>query len=156
MFQLFRSTWELPEAMLSLLESFMCALYRRKYREVNVLRYEMFKDTYEKKNKIQILALLPPCKQTLTLHSHLAKYIARAWKLFFRPVIDYDDITSHGWKENGQTVWTSEEFLDDIEAILVGNEISNEDSELESDYSGMESSDEDDKELNFKVLLVIL
>ena len=70
----------------------------------------MFKDTYEKKNKIQDLALLPPCKQTLTLHSRRANYIARVRKLCFRPVIDYDDITSHGWKENGQTVWTSEEF----------------------------------------------
>ena len=152
MFQLFGSTWELPEAMLSQLESFMCALYRRKYREVNVLRYEMFKDTYEKKNKIQDLAFLPPCKQTLTLHSRRANYIARVWKLCFRPVIDYDDITSHGWKENGQTVWTSGEFPNDIEAILVGDESSNEDSddsdgsELESDYSGTESSNEDDNE----------
>ena len=152
MFQLFGSTWELPEAMLSQLESFMCALYRRKYREVNVLRYEMFRDTYEKKNKIQGLALLPPCKQALTLQSRHANYIARVWKLCFRPVIDYDDITSHGWKKNGQTVWTSEGFPDDIEAILVGDESSNEDyddsddSELESDYSGIESSDEDDNE----------
>ena len=46
-------------------------------------------------------------------------------------------------------MWTSEEFPDDIEAIFVGDESSNEDSddsydsELESDYSGIESSDED-------------
>ena len=88
----------------------------------------------------------------MTLHSRRANYIARVWKLCFRPVIDYDDITSHGWKENGQTVWTSEEFPNDIEAILVGDESSNEDSddsdnsELESDYSGIESSDEDDND----------
>ena len=138
--------------MLSLLESFMCAFCRKKYREVNVLRYEMFKDTYEKKNKIQDLALLPPCKQTLPLHSRCANYIAREWKLCFRPVINYEDITSHGWKENGQTVWTNEEFPDDIEAILVGDESSykdsddSDDSELGSDYSGIESSDEDDNE----------
>ena len=102
MFQLFGSTWELPEAMLSQLESFMCALYRRKCREVNVLRYEMFKDTYEKKNKIQDLALLPPCKQTLTLHSRRANYIARVWKLCFRPVIDYDDIHHMDGKRMGK------------------------------------------------------
>ena len=49
-------------------------------------------------------------------------------------------------------MWTSEEFPDDIEVILVGDESSNEDSndsdnsELESDYSGIESSGEDDNE----------
>ena len=57
-----------------------------------------------------------------------------------------------GKRKNGQTVWTSEEFPDNIEAILVGGESSNEDSddsddnELESDYSGIESSNEDDNE----------
>ena len=49
-------------------------------------------------------------------------------------------------------MWTSEAFPDDIEAIFGGDESFNEDSddsddsELESDYSGIESSDEDDNE----------
>ena len=65
MFQLLGSTWELGDALFRLLEAFLCALFGKNYEEINILR----KDTYEKRNKIQDLALLPPCQQTLKLLS---------------------------------------------------------------------------------------
>ena len=84
---------------------YVCTIWK-KYKEINILRYDIFKDTYEKKNKMQDLVLLPPCQQTLKLHCQRADYVARVRKFSFRAMIDFADIKHHGWSEDRNIVWT--------------------------------------------------
>ena len=52
------------------LEEFICLLYgSRRVKKVDDLRHQLFQKTYQQKNKIIDLSLLPPCQQTLRLHS---------------------------------------------------------------------------------------
>ena len=44
---------------MTLLEEFVCSLYRKNKNDINQLRYEIFQTMYEKKGKIQDLSLLP-------------------------------------------------------------------------------------------------
>ena len=44
-------------------------VWKNKKKDVNLLRYEIFHNVYEKKGKIIDLSLLPPCRESLVLQS---------------------------------------------------------------------------------------
>ena len=61
---------QLKEELVLLLEEYICCLFgKSKKKDVNVLRYEIFQNVYEKKGKIIDLSLLPPCRASLFLQS---------------------------------------------------------------------------------------
>eukprot|EP00795_Rhopilema_esculentum_P006039 gene6039-11414_t len=74
---LFRSVFlESPE------KEDICNSFGKEKKDVNAVRYEIFKNVYEKKGKIQDLSLLPPCRQLLHLHCQRSNYIAEVWRSY--------------------------------------------------------------------------
>ena len=62
--------WILREDIMRSLEESVCLLYDcRCVKKVDDLRHQLFQNTYQQKNKTIDLSLLPPCQQTLGLHS---------------------------------------------------------------------------------------
>ena len=90
------STWDLDEQLIALLEEYMCNLFGRKKKDIDLVRYETFRNTYEKKGKIQDLVLLPPCKQSFLLQCKRCNYIAKVWKSSFDANVELEDIQKHG------------------------------------------------------------
>ena len=86
-------------------------------------------------------SILPPCKQSLVLHLKRANYIAKLWKSCLIPRIEFPDITEHGWKSNGDVLWTTNEFPDSIVELLASTE--NVDFQDETVYFSEEESDDD-------------
>ena len=95
------STWDLDEQLIALLEEYNFNLFGRKKKDIDLTRYEIFRNTYEKKGKIQDLALLPSCKQSFLLQCKRCNYIAIVWKSSSDANIELEDIQKHGWKETG-------------------------------------------------------
>ena len=116
----------------------------KKQKNINKVRYTIFKNVYEKKGKIQDLSLLPPCHQSLLLHCRRSNYIAKVWRSCFDAEIDFDNISDHGWSNDAEIVWMDTAFPEQIETILADE---NEDSEDELDFPDVdvdESSDSDE------------
>ena len=63
-----------------------------------------------------------PCKQSVILHLKRANYTAKVWKSCLPPLIEFPDITEHGWGSNGNVIWTTSEFPDSIVELLVSTE----------------------------------
>ena len=87
-------------------------------KDVNLVRYELFKEVYEHKNKIQDLSLLPPCKQSLTNHCNRANIVAARWKLCFEAEVEYHDVTNYGWRKDGNIFWFRSAFPKNLETII--------------------------------------
>ena len=138
------SAWDIDDALLSLLEEYVCNLFGKKQKDINKVRYTIFKNVYEKKGKIQDLSFLPPCRQSLLLHCRRSNYIAIVWRSCFDAEIDFDNISNHGWSNDAEIVWMDTAFPEQIETILADE---NEDSEDELDFPAVdadESSDSDE------------
>ena len=116
MFANLGNSWEASE------EDLKCHLCRGKGKSVDELRYKKFENVYRTKNKIQDLSLLPTCRRSLVLHLKQADYIARIWKLCFQAIINFQDISNHGWNIDGTIHWTTEEFPDYIIDILTNED----------------------------------
>ena len=101
MFDRLGETVNLDENSITLLEEFVCSLYRKNKKDINQPRYEIFQAMYEKKGKIQDLSLLPPCRSSLQLHCKRSNYVAKMWRSSLSCIIDPDNIHNHGWSENG-------------------------------------------------------
>ena len=69
--------WELTDELFSHLEEFICTLYGYKEKNVNKVRWLKFRDKHRKQNKVINMSALPPCKETLKLHSVRANYVAK-------------------------------------------------------------------------------
>ena len=69
--------WELTDELFSHLEEFICTLYGYKEKNVNKVRWLKFRDKHTKQNKVINMSALPPCKETLKLHSVRANYVAK-------------------------------------------------------------------------------
>ena len=66
MFKELGNQLQLKKELVLLLEEYICCLFgKSKKKDVNVLRYEIFQNVYEKKGKIIDLSLLPPCRASL-------------------------------------------------------------------------------------------
>ena len=81
MFKELWNEWELKEELIPLLEEYICSLFgKNKKKDVNLLRYEIFQNVYEKKGKIIDLSLLPPCHESLVLQSERCNYVTKIWR----------------------------------------------------------------------------
>ena len=140
MFVQLGNQWRIDGALQALLEEYVCALFMKGKRDINEVRYEMFKNIYEKKGRIQDLSLLPPCRESLNLRSQRCNYIAKVWKSSFQSTIDFDVITANGWSEEGQVIWMNEAFPPNVTEILMDAEEGSDsdetlDGESDSDYN---------------------
>ena len=74
--------WLPSESLSKQLEEFVCLLFgSRRLKNINEVRYHLFKQKYDCQNKIIDLSLLPPCKSSLQLHILRTCYVARIWRL---------------------------------------------------------------------------
>ena len=139
MFKELGNQLQLKEELVLLLEEYICCLFgKSKKTDVNVLRYEIFQNVYEKKGKIIDLSLLPPCRASLFLQSQRCNYVAKIWRSCLQADLVLEDISNHGWTVDGEIVWVQELFPDDIQAILV-----NENADQDDTYSDMENEESD-------------
>ena len=134
--------WSIDADLLSKLEEYVCNIFGKKKKEVNTVRYEIFKDVYEKKGKIQDLSLLPPCRQSLHLHCQRSNYIAKVWRSCLQANIDFANINQNGWSADGKIIWIDAAYPTEVEQILAGEE-SNHGSSDESKDEEISDSDED-------------
>ena len=128
--------WELKEELIPLLEEYICSLFgKNKKKDVNLLRYEIFQNVYEKKGKIIDLSLLLPCCKSLVLQSERCNYVDKIWRSCLKGDMQHEDISSHGLTVDGEIDWVKESFPDDIQAILVNENRDNNDiySDLENE-----------------------
>ena len=116
-------------------------LFGKKRKDINKVRYTIFKNVYEKKGKIQDLSLLLPCRQSLLLHCRRSNFIARA--IVLDAEIDFDDISNHGWSNDAEIVWMDTAFPEQIETILADE---NEDSEDELDFPDVDADESSDSD----------
>ena len=101
------------------LEKFVCLLYgSRRVKKVDDLRHQLFQKTYQQKNKIIDLSLLPPYQQTLRLHSLRCNFVAKIWKNSDVCTLQEPQITNHGWTLEREIQWIDKAFPDDIEQLL--------------------------------------
>ena len=109
-------------------------------------RYEIFQNVNEKKEKIIDLSLLPPFRESLVLQSESCNYVTKIWRSYSKGDIQHEDISNHGWTDDGETDWVKESFPDDIQAILVNESRYNNDSysDLENEESDSENESSDD------------
>ena len=76
------STWGLDEKTFKTLEKYVCELYGKKRDgSVSEARCKVFKESYEKRNIIPDMSLLPLCQETLKLHCSRACFVSRLWRL---------------------------------------------------------------------------
>ena len=129
--------------MIPLLEEYICSLFGKNKKDVNLLRYEIFQNVYEKKGKIIALSLLPPCYESLVLQSERCNYVAKIWRSYLKGDMQHKDISNHGWTVDGEIDWVKESFPDDIQAILVNENGDNDD--IYSDLENEESEESDSK-----------
>ena len=135
------NSWFLDDATNKTLEEFVCLLYGKKSNKINVVRYDKYKEVYEKKNKIQDLALLPPCQQSVQLHFKRSNYVARIWRSCLTAVVDFPNIGEHGWTNSGSIVWAEDILPENIVDILMNEDENDNESEVEDDSEG-ESEDD--------------
>ncbi|KAG1693959.1 Ral GTPase-activating protein subunit alpha-1 [Nymphon striatum] len=140
MFAQLGNQWRIDVALQGLIEEYVCSLFMKGKRDINEVRYEMFKNIYEKKSRIQDLSLLPPCRDTLNLRSKRCNYVAKVWKSSLQATIEFDVITANGWSEKGKVIWMNEAFPPDVTEILMDTE---EDSDLDETLDGESDSDYD-------------
>ena len=77
-------SWNVPSELFSVIEEFVCDLYGKKIRNVNLLRYGMYcakEGNIEPDN-------LPPCHSSLKLHVTRANYQAGIWHRAILPCPD--------------------------------------------------------------------
>ena len=118
MFQQLGNTYDSEEDLQQILEEYTCAFYGKNQKDVNLARYEIFKDVCERKNKIQDLFLLPPCKQTLLNHCKRANFVAARWKSCLDPDAEYHDITRYGWTKEGNIIWFKSAYPKTLESFI--------------------------------------
>ncbi len=118
MFQSLGTDSHLSDSLFAALEEVVCPMYGKKKVDVDEVRYDIFKDVYEKKGGVQDLSLLPPCKQALKLHCKRANYVAKMWKSSFILEVELGNIQDYGWSDKGEILWVETVFPEDVTEIL--------------------------------------
>ena len=133
--------------LLSLPEEYVCNLFGKKQKDINKVRYTIFRNVYEKKGKIQDLSLLPPCRQSLLLHCRRSNYIAKVRRSCFDTETDFDDISNHRWSNDAEIFWMDTAIPEQIETILPDEDEDSEDEldlpDVDADADESSDSDED-------------
>ena len=147
MFKELGNEWELKEELILLLEEYICSSFEKnKRKDVNLPRYEIFQNVYEKKWKIVDLSILPLCRESLVLQSERCNFVAKIWRSCLKSDMKHEDISNHGSTVDDEIDWVKESFPDDIQAILVNENRDNYDiySDLENEESDSENESSDD------------
>ena len=105
------------------------------------MRHQLFQKTYQQKNKIIDLSLLPPCQQTLRLHCLRCNFVSKIWKSSDECTLQEPSITNHGSTGEREIQWIEKAFPDDIEQLLSEGSVDTYFEETDS-----ESSDDSDFE----------
>ena len=134
--------WHLTETTFNVLEEYVCMLYGQNTKDVNAARSNMFLKKYSSTSKVIDLALIPPCRSVLYLHTQRGNYVAKIWKSSNVAWHDISDITDHGWFDNREIDWVNTVFPEDIQDILINPDFDI-DNTAESDCDDI--SDEEDK-----------
>lgn len=143
------SSLQVPDHLSEGLERFVCALYGNKVMSsVNKLRHKMFVQKFTKEKKVVDLSLLPPCATNLKFHIMRANYVAFIFRNAKNLILDLDDQTCHGWKEDGKVIWDSVAYPDDVSEMLIDREEESDEFDFErNSYIGDDIDDdmEDDE-----------
>ena len=93
-------SWNVSDELFSSIEEFVCDLYGKKMKNVDLLRYQMY---CAKGGKIEPEAL-PPCRSSLKLHVTRANFQAGIWHraIFLSP--DIPCPSSHGWEVSANSI----------------------------------------------------
>eukprot|EP00794_Sanderia_malayensis_P020850 gene20850-biopygen15376 len=137
---------ELDHHQLQELEKFVCVIFgEARLDSVNDARKKIFWERFENKKKIVDLSLLPPCQSSLAKHSRRSNYIAYMWRSAYRPMMNLDTPTNHGWLPDLSIDWIEEPYPEDITELLVtpGNDAGNDDFPIDVDDSDCSDSDTD-------------
>ena len=103
-------SWQPSDETFHGIESFVCHLYGKKHKDVDLLRYELH---CAKGGKVEPEDL-PPCRSSLKLHALRANYQAAIWRRAIFPQPEIPSPHDHGWKinnDNNETkiVWLGTE-----------------------------------------------
>ena len=90
---------------------FVNSMGKKHEESVNEARYNFFKDTYEKKNIIPDLSILPPCQNTFKLHCKRYNFVAAQWRLSTSNTINASSPIGYGWNSNFSIEWIKAAFL---------------------------------------------
>ena len=85
--------WVVTEDMVNNYVEFVCSLYRKPMKGIDLLRYLLY---CEKGGKVDPDAL-PPCKATLSLHINRANYQAAIWRRATMSLPVIPPPSNHGW-----------------------------------------------------------
>ena len=88
--------WESTDELFSHSEEFLYALYGNKENDVNKVRWLQFTDKHTKQNKVIDMSALPPCKETLKLHSARENYVAKMCRSSLESNIDASNFSGYG------------------------------------------------------------
>ena len=92
--------WNVSSELFSAIEEFVCDLYGKKMKNVNLLQYEMY---CAKGGKIEPEDL-PLCNSSLKLHVTRANYQAGIWPRAILPCPNIPCPNNHGWEVSGSLI----------------------------------------------------
>ena len=106
------------------------------------MRHRLYKKKFEVTNKVIDLSLLPPCFDSLTLHSFRSCYVAMRYRLSKQPNITEPIISNHGWSGDGHIKWVKKAYPAEVEFLLVNEDhVDEADREYEEEGDCSEESD---------------
>ena len=95
--------WHLDDQTFKILEEYVGVLFGNKdCNEVNTTRTKMFTQKYSSARKVIDLALPPPCRSVLNLHTNRTNLVAKMWKSSNISWFDMPNIEEHGWNVYGE------------------------------------------------------
>ena len=92
----------LKKEIFAVLDKFVCLLYHKKIKIVDVIRHALFNVKKNDEERYIDLALLPPCKSVLYLHAQRSNSVAYTWKKTNIPQIIMPNYNENGWFDTGK------------------------------------------------------
>ena len=122
------------------LEKFVCSLYGYpKESSVNKVRTLLFLKSFYQEHKPIDLCNIPPCFENLRLHFKRSNYVSTIFQRAGELIMDLDNPVHHGWNEEGDSMWSSQSFPDDIADLLL-----NYDGDSQEDEVDFQCDEEDE------------
>ena len=141
------SHWKVDDAVMDVLEECLCKIYGRDLRRVGTHHGSRYPGRTIRKMDASVTRLLPPCKESLVLHTRRANYVCHIWRLPFIALIGAPNPSLYGLTDDPSVQWTPYPFLYDMSNLCCEDK----DSDVELDPSEcqddtMELSDGDDED----------
>ena len=111
------------------LEKFVCSSYGYpKQSCVNKVRTLLFIRRFYHEHKPIDLCSIPPCPENLHIHSKRSNYVSATYQRADQLIMDMEDTVHNGWNEEGDLIWSSKSYPDDVDDLLLNyDRVSNED-----------------------------